>query len=310
MYSIDWHVIKKFQIYNTITEKLICIPPTREDYDKFFDKLSGKDSFYIEEGGGDTFKLLALKYGHKVFTTQGKKVKDLRVKLDIRKTDESDAVVIGILAKEQPQEFHEYVEEDILTMNICIIYREYIKRVKITAREKNQRFAFENKMELLTSKKIVAKLLEKKEITIQVLENEKVAMRNQLFKLLEKHPLWINLLGNIEGVGPVTAGGIIGTIRRFSRFPSKYSLRHFVGVVPKKDHHDYNRKAGQPLYNFVEQIIKKRTQPWRELYDNMKVYYKEKHSDWSPAKVNDYAKKHVKKKFLDMLWKKGIEIEN
>jgi len=131
-----------------------------------------------------------------------------------------------------------------------------------------------------------------------------------LNKLLEEHLLWNNYLKDIKGIGPVTAAGIIGSIRRFSRFLNKYSLRYFAGMITKKDNHRYNRQLKQALYNFVEEIIKKRTQPWRKLYDNMKVYYQEKHSDWRPGKIDAYAKKYVQTEFLDKLWKRGIEIES
>jgi len=309
MFAIDWAVRKKFQIYNINTEKLKSIAPTREAFDKFFDKLSGKHSFYTEEGGGDTFKLLALKHGHKVFTTPGKKVHDFRVELKIQKTDESDVKVIGSLSKEQPQEFYEYQEDDKLTLRICILSREYNKLVKDSTRKKNQLHAFRNKMELLISEKAVAKIIGKRKTTIEALGKEINLISGQLLKLVEKHPLWINLLSGIKGVGAVTAGGIIGSIRRFSRFTSKYSLRHFAGMRTKKDNPDYNRYLKQALYNFADQIIRNRTQPWRKLYDDMKVYYKKRHTDWRPAKVGAFAKKFVQTKFLDEMWKRGIEVE-
>lgn len=310
MYSIDWAIKKKFQIYNTDTEKLKSIAPTREAFDKFFDRLSGKHSFYTEEGGGDTFKLLALNHDHKVFTTPGKKVKDFREKLGIQKTDESDAVVISLLAKEQPKEFYRYKEDDKITVKICLLHREYTKLVKDSTRKKNQLFAFKNRMELLVSEKVVKKMVEKRETTIKAIGKEISALRSQLLKQVEKHPLWINCLKNIKGIGPVTGGGIIGSIRRFSRFTNKYSLRHFAGMITKKDNHSYNRHLKQALYNFTDGIIKKRYQPWRQLYDDIKVYYGKKHSNWIPGKVDAYAKKFVQTKFLDMLWKKGIKIEN
>jgi len=309
MYSIDWAIKKKFQIYNISTEKLKSIAPTREAFDKFFDKLSGKHSFYTEEGGGDTFKLLALKHGHKVFTTSGKKVKDLREKLEVQKTDESDAKVIGILAKEQPQEFYEYKEDDVLTVKICLLSREYAKLVKDSTRKKNQLFAFKNKMELLASEKVVKKMIEKRKDTIKALEKEITVVNGLLFKQVKKHLFWTNYLKDIKGVGPITAAGIIGSVRRFSRFSSRDSLRHFAGMITKKGNSGYSRHLKQALYNFTEGIIKNRTQPWRKMYDDTKIYYKKKHPDWRPGKVDAYAKKFVQTEFLIELWKKGKQLE-
>ena len=310
MYSIDWAVKKKFQIYNINTEELMDIFPTREAYDKFFDSLSSKYSFYVEEGGGDTFKLLALKHGHKVFTISGKKVKDFRDKLELLKTDKGDVVIIGILAKEQSQEFYEYQEDDILTVKICLLSKEYTKLVKDSARKKNQLFAFKNMMELLASEKIVKKMIEKREGTIKALGKEINTIQSQLLKQIEKHPIWINYLKDVKGVGSVTAGGIIGSIRRFSRFSSRDSLRHFAGMITKKDNPSYNRQLKQALYNFTDQIIKQRHQPWRQLYDDIKIYYGERHTEWRPAKVDAYAKKFVQTKFLYQMWDRRKAIEN
>lgn len=309
MYSIDWAVKKKFQIYNISTKKLMSIPPVREAFDKFFDSLSSQHSFYIEEGGGDTFKLLALKYGHKVFTISGKKVKNLREKLEIQKNDENDVKVTAILAEEQSQEFYEYVEDDKLVLKICLLSRECTKLVKDSTRKKNQLCAFKNKLELLTSEKVVNRMVERRRNTIKALEKEVNAVGRQLLKQIEKHPLWISYLKDVKGIGPIAAAGIIGSVRRFSRFPNKYSLRHFAGMVTKKQNPNYNRYLKQALYNFVEGIIKNRTQPWRQLYDDMKVYYNENHPDWIPGKIDAYAKKFVQTKFLDTLWRKGTEVE-
>ena len=81
-------------------------------------------------------------------------------------------------------------------------------------------------------------------------------------------------------------------------------------MIPKKNNPSYSRQLKQALYNFVEGIIKNRTQPWRKLYDDMKMYYKEKHPDWIPGKLDAYAKKFVQTKFLYQMWTRGVEIEN
>jgi len=310
MYSVDWAIKKKFQIYNINTEKLKSISPTREAFDGFFNSLSGQHAFYIEEGGGDTFKLLALKDNHKVFTISGKKVKKLREKLGLPESDENSAKVIGILAKEQPQEFYAYQKLDINILKIAILYREYCKVTKDSTRKKNQLVALRNKLELLTSEKEVRKIISKREDTIKALSKEIIVINSQLCKLLRENSIWNNYLKDIKGIGPITAAGIVGSVRRFSRFLNKYSLRHFTGMITKKDNSIYNRQLKQALNNFIEGIIKNRTQPWRKLYDDMKIYYKEKHLDWRPGKVNAYTKKFVQTKFLDMLWKKGIEVES
>ena len=310
MFSVDWAIKKEFKIYNIDTERLKSIPPTEKAFSKFLDKLSNKDSFYIEEGGGDTFKLLALKHGHQVFTISGKKVKKLREKLDLPESDENSAIVIGLLAKEHPEQFYEYQKLDINVLKITLLYKEYCKVIEDSTRKKNQLYAFENRLRLLTSEKDVKKIVNKRKNTIKCLRKEISGVHGQLLKLVEEHPLWVNYLKDIKGVGPITTAGIIGSVRRFSRFPSKYSLRHFAGMIEKQENPEYNRHLKQALYNFVEGIIQKRTHPWRELYDKIKIYYKEKHPNWIPGKVNAYAKKFVQTKFLDKLWIERMKVKN
>ena len=309
MYSIDWAVKKEFKVYNINTKKFKSISPTRETFDKFFNGFSNFHSFYIEEGGGDTFKLLALKYGHQVFTTPGKKIKDFRDKLCLDKTDENDVKIIGIFAKKYSQEFYEYKKSDVLTLKIAILHKEYCKIVKDSTRKKNQLFALKKMLELLTSEKEIIRIISKQKDTIKSFSREVRSINSQLLKLLKKHSLWNNYLKDVKGVGPIIAAGIIGSIRRFSRFSNKYSFRQFAGMVTKQNNFNYNRQLKQALYNFTEQIIKQKIQPWRQLYDNMKMYYKEKHSDWIPGKIDAYAKKFVQTKFLDKLWINGIKIE-
>ena len=129
-------------------------------------------------------------------------------------------------------------------------------------------------------------------------------------KLIQKHPIWENYLKNEKGVGAVVAGGLIAGIKRASKYDSKYSLRHYAGMIEKKGNQGFNHQLKRTLYFFIEGIIKSRTPKWRELYDNMKIYYAEKHPDWKKGKINNYAKKFVQTKFLDGLYKKMLEVEN
>lgn len=310
MYSVDWAVKKNFQICSIETNKLVSIPPSREAFDRFFDQLKSKHFFYLEESGGDTFKLIALKNGHRVFTIPGKKVKEKREQLCISESDENSAKVIGILAKEHPEEFYKYQKLDITILKVSVLFSEYYKIVEDRTRKKNQLHAFKHKLELLTPEKEVKKVINTRKSTIKSLDKEVSAIQKQLLKLLKESPLWARYLKNIKGVGVVTAAGIIGSVKRFSRFPSKSSIRHFAGMIPKKGNYDYSRQLKQALYNFVQGIIKNKTPYWREMYDNIKVYYKEKHPDWKPGRVDAYAKKFVQTKFLYKLWIEGTKIES
>ncbi|GAF85893.1 unnamed protein product, partial [marine sediment metagenome] len=209
-YSVDWANKKKYRIYNIKTKKLKSISPTREAFDEFFDKTSGNHSFYLEWGGGDTFKLLALRHKHKVFCVAGRKIKEYRERLgkkrgkEIKKTDENDARVIGKFAKKHPEEFYEFKENDEQTLIIGILSKELSKITEDSTRKKNQLIAFKRMMELLISEKPkIAKMVEQKKKTIESLQIEIKALKLQLKRVLRKHLLWTDYLKDTKGIGEV-----------------------------------------------------------------------------------------------------------
>jgi transposase len=331
-FAVDWATKKEYQIYNMDEEKLTSIPATQQAFQEFFEKLGDtKSSFFIEEGGGDTFKLMALKGEHRVFTIIGKKVKEYREKLGLLKTDETDAKVIGELAKifgvgdatknvlptgMLPQScspsslFYEFKESDMLTLKISILHREYCKLDTEIIQHKNQLFALKKKLALVASIKEVKKIISKREEAIKLQEQEKASIKALLIKLIKNHPVQ-EYFKTVKGVGPVVAAGIIGSIGRFARFPSKYSLRHFAGMITKKGQTSYNRPLKKALYYFIEEIIKNRTPLWRDMYDSRKKDYAAKHPDWSAGKVNGFTMKFVQTKFLDEVYKymKKVDFE-
>ena len=309
-YAVDWATKKDLAITKD-GKKVKFIPATIESFDKFLDGLNGdKYQFYFEEGGGDSFKLLANKNGHKVFTTLGKNTDDRREKLGIEKTDENDVKIIFDMAKDNPELFREFALLDVITAKICVLFKIRKDTEENLVRAKNRLFALDKRLELLDLGKDKDKLLEKEKNTIERLEEQFKMQTNTLGKLLQKHPVWNNYLKNEKGIGAVVASGLIAGIKRASKFDDRYSMRHYAGMITKKGNQGFNHQLKRTLYFFIEGIIKARTPIWRELYDNMKIYYGDKHPDWSKGKVNNYAKKFVQTKFLDGLYKRMVEVEN
>lgn len=316
-YSVDWANKKKYQIYDIKTNSYKSIAPIQDAFIEFFDNLSGNHSFYLEWGGGDIFKLLALRYGHKVFCVPGKKIKEYREGLgkkrnkEIKKTDENDARLIRRYAKKHPEEFYEFKEDDKRTLIISILSKELNKNTEDSIRKQNQLIAFERTLELTISEKSkIKKMLEQKKKVIEEIKTDIKMQKRELQRALKNHPLWVGYLKEVSGIGEVAAGKIIGSIKRFSRFSNKYSLRHFAGMITKKDNHIYNRQLKQALYMFTEQVIKQKIRPWRQVYDSRKKDYAKKHPDWSKGKINAYTKKFVQTYFLNDLWNEGKMIEN
>jgi len=309
-YAIDWATKKDLAITND-GKKVKFIPATIEEFSKFLNSLNGdKYQFYFEEGGGDSFKLLADRNNHKVFTTLGKNTDERREKLGIEKTDENDVKIIFDMAKDSPELFREFTLLDLITAKICVLFKIRKDTEENLVRAKNRLFALDKRLELLDLGKGKKKLLEKEKATIKALSEKFKLQTNELDKLVKKHPIWNNYLKDKKGIGAVVAGGLIAGIKRASKYDDKYSLRHYAGMITKKGNQGFNHQLKRTLYFFIEGIIKARTPKWRELYDNMKVYYAKKHTDWKKGKINNYAKKFVQTKFLDELYKRMVEVEN
>ena len=306
--AIDWSVSKDM-FYTENGEKVKKIPATKESFQKFLDKLKGDTGLYFEAGGGDIFKLMAHKNGCKVFIIPGKQTKEEREKLGIEKTDENDVKIIHLMAVNNPKKFRQFSERDELVSKICIAFKSRKDVEESLVRAKNRLFALESQMDLLNiPKKDREKRIQNKQAIIEQLEKDFTFETRSLEKLVKQHPLWNSYLKDEKGIGPAVAGGIISQVKDVSRFDNKYSLRHYAGMITKKGNQDFNHKLKRALYFFATGIIKNRNPKWRTLYDNMKIYYRDKHSDWSKGKVNNYAIKFVQTKFLDNFYKKSLEV--
>lgn len=299
---------------------------------------SQKCTFLFEFGGGDTFKIMAFRAGHTVLQVPGKKIKDYRDTKGIEKSDEADAKLIydfyiendgrgakikmrnsiaGLPSPTEnkeggsanvnvstktmlflPSPFYLFKESDASIAEIKILFREHENLKKDMVREKLKRIAFAMKFKIAqVADDRVKKMLFHKDASIVAKEREIEQLKKILEKKVKQFDIWNKYLKDIKAVGPVIASGLIGELGG-KHFDNDESLKHYAGMVAKNEFHDYNRYVKVVLYQFAEGIIKNRTPKWRELYDNMKVYYQKKHKDWSKGKVNNYAKKFIETKFL------------
>ena len=170
-------------------------------------------------------------------------------------------------------------------------------------------FALKNRLELVNLNGYEKEAVEKKEAVIQALQ-EDFELQTKLLQIeVRKHPVWKDYLRGIKGIGPAVAGGLIAGIKRASRFDDKYALRLYAGMVTKKGNQKFNHQLKRALFHFSEEIIRHGTPKWRELYDSMKLFYSNKHTDWSKGRVNNYAKKFVQTKFLGGLYEEMKMVE-
>ncbi|GAH49084.1 unnamed protein product, partial [marine sediment metagenome] len=273
MYFVKWSIKKELKVFDLANEKSKTMAPSVGEFSKFLDKIEKENSFYFEEGGGDSFKLLARRRGHQVFTLPGIRTKECREDLKLSKIDENDAFAVKHLIEEHPEDFYEFKELDEMTARISIIFKERADTEKIMVATKLRLFALKNRLELVNLNGYEKEAVEKKEAVIQALEEDFELQTKLLQAEVRKHPVWKDYLKGIKGVGPAVAGGLIAGIKRASRFNDKYALRHYAGMVAKKGDQRFNHQLKRALFHFAEQVIRQNTPIWRKLYDDMKIYY-------------------------------------
>lgn len=309
MYFVKWAIKNELKVFDLKDGRSKTMTPNVGEFTKFLDKVRKGNSFYFEEGGGDSFKLLAKREGHQIFTLPGIRTKECREGLELPKTDENDAFAIKLLIEEHPEGFYEFRELDEITARISIIFKERADTEKVMVATKLRLFALKNRLELVNLDGYEEEAMEKKEAVISALQ-EDFKLQTKLLQIeVKRHPVWKDYLKGIKGVGPAVAGGLIAGIKRASRFDDRYALRHYAGMVTKKGNQKFNHQLKRSLFHFSEEVIRQNTPIWRKMYDGMKVYYSDKHPDWKKGKVNNYAKKFIQTKFLGELYKEMKMVE-
>lgn len=236
------------------------------------------------------------------------------IRTQMPSSSENKAGGVGLVLDENPifqvpTCFYLFKEIDASISELKILFREHEDLKKDMVREKLKRIAFEMKFKIAqVADDRVKKILFNKDASIVAKERELEQIKKVLEKKVKQFDIWNKYLKEIKAVGPVIASGLIGELGG-RHFDSDESLKHYAGMVAKKDFYDYNRYVKVILYQFAEGIIKHRTPKWRELYDNMRLFYAKKHADWSKGKVNNYAKKFIETKFLLEFWNKWRGIE-
>lgn len=300
-YTVDWATRKEIKICCVKTEKVKSLPNQIEAWAKWF-KTVKPSEFYLEEGGGDSFKLLARKLGHKVFTIPGIEVKRQRDTMRFDKSDEMDTIVLCDMVH-NGFSFRPFTESDETTAKIYLIYKGLEKTESNLVQEKNRLFALTNMLELLSLDGFEKKLIKSQEHLVKSLESKFKAEFNLLKKVVHATEAWTDFFLPIKGVGERTAGGMIGSIKNIDRFNHKFDLRSYGGMKKKKGDQNFCHPLKRALYFFAKGVIRAKNPTWYRLYLDIKIYYLEKHPDWRPGKVDSWATKFIETKFLDSYFK-------
>ena len=274
--------------------------------------------FYIENGGGGTKK--AVRDSIRILSSPsrnksgGGSIIGVSKKLifplpsSIENKEGGSAILTMRNSRARlPSPFYSFKESDADISALKIVFRQHEDLKKSMVREKNKLSAFKRVFEIANvADKEIEKTIFQLETSIIGKEKAIAGIKKILEKKVKQFEIWNKHLRDIKAVGPVIASGLFRELGG-KHFDNDESLKHYAGMVAKKEFHDYNRYIKVVLYQFAEQVIRHRTLRWRELYDNMKAYYQKKHEDWSKGKVNNYAKKFIETKFLVWFWEKWEE---
>lgn len=300
--SIDWAKVKNLAVYDSKTGKVSSVSSTIGAFELFLEKVKGSPAFLFEQGGGDSFKLLAIRTGYKVFVVPGKRIKDFRDSLDEEKsTDEVDAFLIGKYYERHPEDFREFNEDDREIAELKLIFRAYMDLQKDSVRNELRRQALETKFELANvNGKNIERVQELKLEAVKTGKKEAEQLKKVMDELIKKFSI-TEELQKIKGIGTVVIGGFISELggRGFESFPQ---VRKYAGMITKKGNPHYNRYLKTTLFHAMQGFIKNGTPGWREKYDVAKVKYQEREPEWSKGKCHAYAMKNVETEFLEYVW--------
>lgn len=342
--SFDWATKKSLTVFDPGSGKTKQISNSIAAFEKFLAALKDPAIILFEFGGGDTFKIMAYRSGHKVLQIPGKKIKDYRDSKGMDKSDQVDAQIIydffmenegkaairflrnskpvmrlpssnkkgrGSAGKAMrnssqplPSPFSLFQESNAKIAEIKILFRTHEDLKKSMVQEKNKLFAFDLQFKIARiSDDRIEKIRTQKKTSIAAKEKELETLKKILEKKIEGFEIWTMHYKQTRGIGPVIMAGLIGELGG-RQFEDDSNLKNYAGMVSKSDHHSYNRHVKVILFQFAESAIKHRIPGWRDLYDNMKIYYSKKHQNWKPGKINNYAKKFIETKFLIEFWHK------
>ena len=322
--GVDLAWKKDIVLFDSETEKLTKISPTVDAIKKFIESLKEQTCLLVETGVGDTLKLLAFRAGHVVLEVSGKFVKAYRDEHEIEKSDENDAKAIcnyyneitsnrgsaiNLVSKTiglLPSPFRLFTEAQRQYTELKILYRDYDKFIRAQTRMKNQAVASKKRLEVVgVEKSFLAVVEDTDNGIISSYKSKYEELRKLMTKKLEQCEIWTNCLKKMKGFGPVCAAGLIGELGSTS--PDTFEgAKHYSGLLPNelvgKKHNHYLKDLFLGEQKIVSQMILHRIQPWRDVYDNMKVHCAKKHSDWSKIKVERWVRKFVAQKIFKVVY--------
>jgi len=144
-------------------------------------------------------------------------------------------------------------------------------------------------------------------------------LKREILKELSEYKIWNEWLKNISGIGPISAGGLIGWIRDIGRFDTISKLYAYCGLGVTKDGKAQRREKGKKInwhpklktlcWKIAKNFVR-RGKSYRKFYDKVKKEYKEKYPEKTKIHIENMTLRKVVKLFLAHLWVVWRQLEN
>lgn len=254
IFAVDWsHTEEKLAVYSKEGKLVKVLPPPAEDIIFVTENMPNKQAKpYIDAGA------IILRCSPNATAKLREEVQEKDPNWE--KTDENDVKLIWMLYKKQPNAFRPMTLEPPLAVYYSI-FKDY------------------QEIRIRTGNRLYADMSgEMKDFFSNVEKGEK-EIKKVIDKELENHPVYVQWLKKIKGIGPAMAGGIIALIGNIDRFESVSKLWAYSGYAvingtaqkrQKGVASNWNNKIRTHCYNLVDMFIKHRTETYRDIYDKEK----------------------------------------
>ena len=267
--------------------------PQPYPFEELVKRISKGDSVYLESGVPKRYIREMLEYSGRIFLVDGKKVKELRDKAKLKKTDYADTIALKQYIDTNGKKFREITLKNFDLLELKSLYYLYEKQTRHVVRLKNQQSAYVNEYGE-----------EDINITEAIKVNEKLKKKYQ--KPLAKYFRHeISLFKDIKGLGERYVFGIMLTANPLDfRTISRYVL--YCGLVSKEQSKNkYNHSVLGLFHQITKELIIHKDKKYYPLYLEIKSIITQRHNpEWTKGHIDNAAKNRIATLMVKVFYKR------
>ncbi|MCK4526156.1 hypothetical protein KAW18_02195 [candidate division WOR-3 bacterium] len=245
-------------------------------FEELVERINKDDKVYLESGVPKRFIREILEHSGRIFLVDNKKVKELRDKANIKKSDYADTIALKQYIDTNGKKFREITIDNFDLVELRSVYYLYEKQTQHVARLKNQQSNYVDEYGE-----------ESTDISKALGLNEK--LKKEFQKSLAKYfKHEILLFNDIKGLGERYVFGVMLTANPID-FLSVTRYLMYCGLVSKGQiGNKYNRSAKSLFHQIAEGLIQHKDKEYYPLYLEIKTSIAERHNpEWTKGHINN-----------------------